>query len=140
VSVDPFAPFAAKMEQAGQPPVAVRIFRHYYELLRGGEHGKLAVKDLAPVGDIPDAAELARWRDAGRDALARAAVVKLNGGLGTSMGMTSAKSLLPAKDGLSFLDVIVRQTLHLRRAFGVRLPLVLMDSFRTRADSLASSG
>ena len=65
-------------------------------------------------------------------------VVKLNGGLGTSMGMTQAKSLLPAKDGLSFLDIIVRQTLHLRSTFRVRLPLVLMNSFATRDDSLAA--
>ena len=49
-----------------------------------------------------------------RDALDQAIVLKLNGGLGTSMGMTRAKSLLEAKDGLSFLDVIARQVLALR--------------------------
>src|SRR6185436_5602481 len=85
-----------------------------------------------------DATALASYRDAGKAALARAVVIKLNGGLGTSMGMTRAKSLLPVKSGLSFLDVIARQTLHLRRHFGIRLPLVLMNSFRTRQDSLAA--
>jgi UTP--glucose-1-phosphate uridylyltransferase len=63
-------------------------------------------------------------------------VIRLNGGLGTSMGMTEAKSLLEVKDGLTFLDVIARQVLHMRGRAGVRLPLVLMDSFRTRDDSL----
>jgi UTP--glucose-1-phosphate uridylyltransferase len=135
---DAFAPFAARMEAAGEPPIAIGIFRHYYELLRAGEHGKVPAATIEPAADVPDAATLAPYREAGRAALARAVVVKLNGGLGTSMGMTKAKSLLPAKDGLSFLDVIVRQTLHLRRTFGVRLPLVLMNSFRTRQDSLAA--
>jgi UTP--glucose-1-phosphate uridylyltransferase len=133
---DDFAPFAARMAAAGEPPIAIGIFRHYYELLRAGEHGKLGAAVIEPATGVPDAATLSTYREAGQAALARAVVVKLNGGLGTSMGMTKAKSLLPAKDGLSFLDVIARQTLYLRRRFGVRLPLVLMNSFRTRADSL----
>jgi len=140
VSTNAFAPFQAKMEAAGEPAVAIRIFRHYYELLRAGQQGKVSAAEIDPVTDVPDASALARYGDAGRTALAKAVVVKLNGGLGTSMGMTKAKSLLPAKQGLSFLDVIVRQTLHLRRTFGARLPLVLMNSFRTRQDSLAVLG
>jgi len=52
--------------------------------------------------------------------------------------MPQAKSLLPVKDGLTFLDVIARQTLELRRRHGARLPLVLMNSFYTRDDSLAA--
>src|SRR5919198_2934393 len=73
-----------------------------------------------------------------REALDRAVVVKLNGGLGTSMGMTGPKSLLEVKDGLSFLDLTVRQVLELRRRSGARLPLVLMHSFYTREESLAA--
>ena len=74
--------------------------------------------------------------DAEREALQKAIVLRLNGGLGTSMGLTGAKSLLEAKDGLSFLDIIARQVLALREAHDARLPLVLMDSFSTREDSL----
>ena len=70
--------------------------------------------------------------------LDRAVVLKLNGGLGTSMGMTKAKSLLEVRDGQSFLDIIVRQVLDLRERTGARLPLVLMNSFATRDDSLAA--
>jgi UTP--glucose-1-phosphate uridylyltransferase len=65
-------------------------------------------------------------------------VIKLNGGLGTSMGMTGPKSLIEAKDGFSFLDLIARQVLEERRRHDVRLPLVLMNSFRTRDESLAA--
>ena len=134
MTADPFAPFAAKMAAAGEPDVAIRNFRHYYELLRAGQQGKVGEDEIEPVTEVIDVSTLARYRPAGEAALAKAVVLKLNGGLGTSMGMTKAKSLLIAKDGLSFLDIIVRQTLHLRRTFGVRLPLVLMNSFRTRED------
>ena len=67
-------------------------------------------------------------------------VIKLNGGLGTSMGMDRAKSLLEVKDGMAFLDVIAEQIVALRRATGARIPLVLMNSFATRDDSLELLG
>jgi UTP--glucose-1-phosphate uridylyltransferase len=68
--------------------------------------------------------------------LDQAVVLKLNGGLGTSMGLDGPKSLLEVKDGLTFLDVTARQILELRERYGARLPLVLMDSFSTREPSL----
>ncbi|MEJ7741564.1 MAG: UTP--glucose-1-phosphate uridylyltransferase [Nocardioidaceae bacterium] len=52
------------------------------------------------------------------------------------MGMEQAKTLLPVREGMTFLDIIVRQVLHIRDEFGVRLPLVFMDSFRTSKDTL----
>jgi UTP--glucose-1-phosphate uridylyltransferase len=64
--------------------------------------------------------------------------IKLNGGLATSMGLRSPKSLVEAREGRSFLDIIIGQTLALRRRHGVRLPLVLMDSEATRAETLAA--
>ena len=54
------------------------------------------------------------------------------------MGMARAKSLLCVRRGLSFLDVIARQVLHLRREYGATLPLIFMNSFRTSADTLAA--
>ena len=63
-----------------------------------------------------------------RDVLGRLVVVKLNGGLGTSMGLSGPKSLLEVKPGTSFLDVLATQVLALRERHGVRLPLVLMNS------------
>ena len=125
-----------KMRRAGVPDVAIATFCHYYRQLAAGESGLLAEGDVGPVETVPDVEALAVDEDATRDALAQAVVVKLNGGLGTSMGMTRAKSLLEVKDGLSFLDVIARQTLEQRQRHGVRLPLVLMNSFYTRDESL----
>jgi UTP--glucose-1-phosphate uridylyltransferase len=130
-----FAPFAEKMRAAGLPAIAIDNFAHYYAQLRDGEVGKVPEATIEPVGELPDASALRGHRPAGRETLARAVVIKLNGGLGTSMGMTHAKSVLPAKAGLSFLDVIARQVLHLRAEHRIGVPLVLMNSFRTRADS-----
>jgi UTP--glucose-1-phosphate uridylyltransferase len=135
---DPFAPFERKMRAAGCPLEAIESFRHYYAELRAGHTGMLGRREIGPVEDVPRAGDLTPHRAAGGAALDRCVVLKLNGGLGTSMGMTRAKSLLPVKDGLCFLDVIVRQVLHLRRTYRSRLPLVLMNSFRTRDDSLAA--
>jgi UTP--glucose-1-phosphate uridylyltransferase len=138
VTADGLRASKEKMRREGVPDVAIDTFRHYYEQLVGGASGLLAEDEIEPIERLPSADELPSDGAAGRDALGRAVVVKLNGGLGTSMGMTQAKSLLTVKDGLSFLDIIARQTLELRRAHDARLPLVLMNSFYTREASLAA--
>jgi UTP--glucose-1-phosphate uridylyltransferase len=125
-----------KMRADDVADVAVKTFAHYYELLRAGETGTLPESEIEPVDALPDADELEEDEAGARDALARSVVIKLNGGLGTSMGMTGPKSLLEVKDGLTFLDITVHQIRALRERTGARLPLVLMNSFATRAASL----
>src|SRR4051794_18308555 len=127
-----------KMRAAGVADLAIRNFEHYYRLLEEGHAGVLPESGIEPVDDVQDAEDLPEGGEAAREALDRTLVLKLNGGLGTSMGMTRAKSLLEAKDGLSFLDVIARQVLRLRESSQARLPLVLMDSFYTRDHSLTA--
>src|SRR4051812_28909753 len=124
-----------KMRADGVPDLAVRTFAHYYEKLASGEEGTVPEAEIEPATDVPDIADLPEGDPAHLD---QAIVLKLNGGLGTSMGMTRAKALLEVKDGLSFLDIIARQVLNARERHGVRLPLVLMNSFYTRDDSLAA--
>jgi len=124
------------MSADGIHPRAIAVFSHSYEVLASGETGLLAEPDLEPVEELPRLAELDTDPQAAHDALAATAVVKLNGGLGTSMGMDKAKSLLAVRPGLSFLDIIAEQILALRAEFGVRLPVVFMNSFRTSEDTL----
>jgi UTP--glucose-1-phosphate uridylyltransferase len=123
-----------KMEREGIPRAAIDTFRHYYEQLAAGETGMLPESEIQPVEDVQELDDL----PAGDPPLDQAVVIKLNGGLGTSMGMTRAKSLIEAKDGLTFLDVIQRQVMGLRERSGAPLPLVLMDSFYTHDDALAA--
>src|SRR4030042_1404055 len=113
-----FQPFERKMRGEGLPELAIRTFQHYYEKLRSGDRGTLSREEIGPVGEVPSAEALCGAAEAGKAALERTVVIKLNGGLGTSMGMTRAKSLLPVKDGLSFLDVKAREIVRLREGTG----------------------
>ena len=106
------------MTDAGVPQRAIDVFTSFYSQLEDGATGMIAEADVEPLTDLESASELA-LDDAGADAVASTAVIKLNGGLGTSMGMDRAKSLLPVRDDLSFLDIIVGQVQHMRRSHGV---------------------
>lgn len=126
-----FSPYAEKMTAEGLPDVVIRTFAHSYAQLLSGETGLIAETAIRSVEALPDADRLpSGLEDRGREALAQTVLLKLNGGLGTGMGLDRAKSLLPVKDGLSFLDIIARQ------AIIGQVPLVLMNSFSTREDSL----
>ncbi len=127
-----FFPFQTRMQAEALPELFIETFRHYYAQLLAGETGAIPEDEIEPVQDLPDAEQLpGDLARAGEKHLARTVFIKLNGGLGTSMGLEKAKSLLPVKNGLTFLDIIARHALH----HGI--PLVLMNSFNTRADSLA---
>ncbi|MFC7502414.1 UTP--glucose-1-phosphate uridylyltransferase [Nocardioides sp. CPCC 206347] len=129
----------AKMLAAGVDPVAVDTFAHYYRLLEHGETGMIPESSIEPV-DIESLADTDVPADVAADAIGKTVAIKLNGGLGTSMGMDRAKSLLCVRRGLSFLDIMARQALHLRKEYDARLPLILMNSFRTSADTLHALG
>src|SRR5918911_3669940 len=129
-----------KMRRDDVGDAAVQAFADAYERLQEGETGVLPEDQIEPVDEVPDADELPDAGEEAGGALDHAVIVKLNGGLGTSMGMTGPKSLVEAKDALTFLDVIVRQVLGLRERTGARLPLVLMNSFSTRGPSLEALG
>lgn len=127
----------AKMQDAGVDPVAIDTFAHYYRLLEHGETGMIPESSIAPL-DMESLADVEVSDDVAAEAIRRTAVIKLNGGLGTSMGMDRAKSLLCVRRGLSFLDIIARQVLHLRKKYDAPLPLIFMNSFRTSSDTMAA--
>jgi UTP--glucose-1-phosphate uridylyltransferase len=133
-----FAPFAAKMRRAGIPEPAIRTFYHQYSQLIAGATGHVCAKEAQPVDSLPSAGDLESYHSAGLAALSKAVVIKLNGGLGTTMGMEGPKSLIEVKQGYTFLDIIIRQILHLRAEHGIRLPLVLMNSFNTANETRAA--
>jgi len=126
-----------KMVDAGVDDTAIEVFSHYYRLLEHGETGMIAEDTIEPL-DMPALADVEVADDVAAEALSKTAVIKLNGGLGTSMGMDRAKSLLCVRRGLSFLDIIARQILHLRSQYDAKLPLLLMNSFRTSSDTMAA--
>ena len=125
------------MVDAGVDEVAIDTFAHYFRLLEHGETGMVPESTIDPV-DMPSLADVEVDEAVAAEAIRHTVVVKLNGGLGTSMGMSRAKSLLCVRKGLSFLDIIARQVLHLRQQHDAVLPLVFMNSFRTSADTMAA--
>ncbi len=128
---DRFDRFAARMRAENLPDIAIRTFEHYYRQLVAGETGFIpesAIQAVAELADMTDLGDAIASR--GQAAFPQTVFIKLNGGLGTSMGLNKAKSLLPVKNGLTFLDIIARQA---RQA---AVPLVLMNSFATRRDTL----
>jgi len=124
-----------KMSGAGIDPVAIETFAHYYRLLEHGETGVIPESSIEPI-DSESLGDVEVDDETASAALRTTAVIKLNGGLGTSMGMERAKSLLCVRKGMSFLDLIAKQVLHLRREHDAPLPLILMNSFRTSADTM----
>jgi UTP--glucose-1-phosphate uridylyltransferase len=119
-----------KMRRGGVSDAAQEQFRRMYEQLLAGDSGTLPGDELEPLRDVRTLDDLGE--EASQDVLDRTIVLKLNGGLGTSMGLSAPKSLIEVKPGHTFLDVIVRQVLALRERHRARLPLVLMNSFSTR--------
>jgi UTP--glucose-1-phosphate uridylyltransferase len=118
----------AKMRAAGVSDVGVRAFARLYGLVAAGDRGIVDSEELEPVGSVPSLEDL----EDGGAPLGRTVMIRLNGGLGTTMGLSGPKSLVEIKPGVTFLDVIARQVL------AARLPLVLMNSYATREPSLAA--
>ncbi|MCB0913370.1 MAG: UTP--glucose-1-phosphate uridylyltransferase, partial [Propionibacteriaceae bacterium] len=123
--------------RAGIPEPAIEVFSRFHRLCAAGETGIIAEDTIRPLVDPARLEDVDIDPGQARAALAQTVMIKLNGGLGTSMGLDGAKTLLPVREGLNFLDLIVQQVRHARRAHGVRLPLLFMNSFRTRTDTLA---
>ncbi|WP_433728577.1 UTP--glucose-1-phosphate uridylyltransferase [Actinoplanes sp. CA-051413] len=126
-----------KAQQAGAHPVELAALRSRLRQLSEPQAGLLPGEALEPLRDVVSLEDLPEPpAEQAREVLDRLVVVKLNGGLGTSMGLSGPKSLLEVKPGVSFLDVIARQVLAVRERHGARLPLLLMNSVATRGPSL----
>ena len=126
--------FMAKMRQANLPPVVLDTFAYYYDLVTSGATGMIPDAQIRPVdkNEIATAATLESYIPTGRAALGKAVQIVLNGGLGTSMGLTGPKSLLQVKDNKTFLQIIIEQA----EAGGG--DLAFMNSFNTDAQTRAA--
>ncbi|MBB1511831.1 UTP--glucose-1-phosphate uridylyltransferase [Tessaracoccus sp. MC1627] len=126
-----------KMIDAGVAAPAIEVFSRFYELLESGATGVIREDTIEPLLDPPMLTDVDISEAEAREAIGKTVIIKLNGGLGTSMGLDKAKTLLEVRDGLNFLDLITQQVLAARDRYHARLPLLLMNSFRTEDDTLA---
>ena len=109
-----------KMAAAGIHQPAIDVFSYYYRQLEEGVSGFISEDSIEPLLDPPMLSDLAVSEQNAAAALGKTVIIKLNGGLGTSMGMDKAKSLLPVRKGQTFLNIIVDQVRHARTAYGIQ--------------------
>ncbi|MEE1264686.1 MAG: UTP--glucose-1-phosphate uridylyltransferase, partial [Akkermansia sp.] len=127
-----------KMQGVGLSRAAIDAFRHSVGVLTSDQSMMIPETEIEPARDVADWNELVEVTpEADAALLAQTVLVKLNGGLGTGMGLQKAKSLLEIKPGVTFLDTIVRQVQSLRERAQYPVNLLLMNSFSTSEDTMA---
>lgn len=129
-----FDAFRQKMQSAGLGDLAIKACELNYNRMASGESTLIPESSIHPVSDLVAYDSLPE-ADPDPSLLAATVFIKLNGGLGTGMGLEKAKSLLEVKAGLTFLDLIAKQILHLRSQ-GAAPQVLLMNSFSTSDDTL----
>jgi len=122
-----------KMEAEGLSKAAIQAFESTFNALVSGETGMIPESTISPAPDLVDATAITV--EPSSDLLSETVVLKLNGGLGTGMGLDKAKSLLVVKDGLTFLDLTAKQVQYMKKEFG-NVKFMLMNSFSTSADTM----
>lgn len=127
-----------KMQGVGLSRAAIDAFRHSVGVLTSDQSMMIPETEIEPARDVADwDALVASTPEADAALLSQAVLVKLNGGLGTGMGLQKAKSLLEIKPGVTFLDTIVRQVQNLREKAQYPVSMLLMNSFSTSEDTMA---
>lgn len=123
------------MEAEGIAPSAISAFESTFASLVSGNTGMIPEDTISPSPDLANAETFSQ--DADTSLLASTVVLKLNGGLGTGMGLDKAKSLLKVKGEDTFLDLTAKQIMSMREDFGMKVKFMLMNSFSTSTDTLA---
>lgn len=123
------------MEAEGIAPSAISAFESTFKSLVSGETGMIPESTITPVPELVSATSITGEPDV--SLLAKTVVLKLNGGLGTGMGLDKAKSLLKVKGDDTFLDLTAKQVVQMRKDYGFKVKFMLMNSFSTSEDTLA---
>jgi UDP-N-acetylglucosamine pyrophosphorylase len=129
--------YEAKMKADGENDASIAAFKSNLKVLVSGASTMMPESDLDPVSDLPSFESLSITEKP--ELLKKTLVLKLNGGLGTGMGLDKAKSLLPITGGNTFLDLIAKQVDYMKKDYSMpELKFMLMNSFSTSADTLAA--
>lgn len=124
-----------KMESKGVMNAAILAFERAYRLVESGESGEVGEDEISPAEGVVDYSSLPASEELDQELLQKTVVIKLNGGLGTSMGLEKVKSLLEVRPGVAFLDLMSRQILSLRKATGSDVRFLLMNSKASSDDT-----
>lgn len=122
-----------KMQLEKLSQISIDNFLYYYDFVIKKFSSKISDDTISNPIKIKKYINLEnKYEISGDQKKSNVVMIRLNGGLGTSMGLKKAKSLLKVKDGYSFLDIIAKQVEH------IGIPLILMNSYNTQSDSLES--
>lgn len=123
------------MEAEGIAASAISAFESTFNSLVSGNTGMIPEDTISPAPDLVKADSISTSPDT--SLLKETVVLKLNGGLGTGMGLDKAKSLLKVKGDDTFLDLTAKQVMKMREEYGFNVKFMLMNSFSTSEDTLA---
>mgnify|MGYP000131031680 CR=1 FL=1 len=130
--------FREKMARENLPGLVIDTFEHYYAKLTQGATGVIYERDIRPVvrSELASALDCACYANEGVKALPRTVVIKLNGGLGTTLGLDEPKSLLAVRGGHTFIDLVFANIKKIAGTYGLAVPVVFMNSFHTHQKTL----
>jgi len=127
--------YETKMKADGCNDAAIAAFKYTFGVLASGASTMMPESALDPVASVPELEKLEITPDP--ELLKTTLILKLNGGLGTGMGLDKAKSLLSVVEGNTFLDLIAKQVDFMKKKFEQpTLKFMLMNSFSTSKDTL----
>ena len=132
-----FTDFRTKMESAGVSEAAILAFKHCYTSLLDDTPTVIREDEITAIDKLVELESLTNVGSTfSEDILNQTVMIKLNGGLGTGMGLQKPKSLLNIGSGMTFLDVIVEQVEYLKSSVGSSVRFLLMNSFSTSESTL----
>ncbi len=112
------------MTSEGNSPLQIEQFLTQRKHLKNQGGSYIYDKDISSLKKVLKHSEL---QESTGPLASKCAFIKLNGGLGTSMGLTGPKSEVCIRDGLNFIDICLRQSRL------TKCPLVLMNSQNTQS-------
>lgn len=130
-----FEPIKIKMEEEKISQSAISAFESTFNALVSGETGMISEATISPVQTLVSSDDISIEPDT--SLLSQTVVLKLNGGLGTGMGLDKAKSLLKVKGEDTFLDLTAKQVMSMRKKYESKVKFMLMNSFSTSEDTLS---
>ncbi|WP_273486981.1 UTP--glucose-1-phosphate uridylyltransferase [Ancrocorticia populi] len=129
----------AKMRAHGKTEAEIADFSRAFNRVYSGERTLIPERMIDPLTSIRSLSSLETPQDAAQ-AISHTAVLKLNGGIGTTMGLNGPKSLLEAHEGRTFLDIALGQILWLREHYQIPLPFILLNSDATASATQKALG
>lgn len=140
-NVIPEQQIRAKMEKRGIPePIIENFLVKVRQIREKKPYVSLREVNAVPARLItmpgPNVAQASKLGAREQSLMERLVVIKLNGGRSTTMGGRVPKGILEAKNGRSYLDIILGQVAAMRYQWRIRVPLVLMNSFFTHGPTM----